>query len=71
MLITGRARPPAVCELCWDQGSGGWQTHHEVLDTVAQLVNEQDGQVVHRLPQLDPGGRAIFRSPGGSHTQED
>lgn len=32
--------------------------HHQVLHAVAQLVNEQDGKVVHRLPQLDPGAEA-------------
>lgn len=36
-------------------------THHEVLHAVAELVDEQDGQVVHRLPQLDPGGRVQGR----------
>lgn len=30
--------------------------YHEVLHPIAELVNEQDGEVVHSLPQLDPGG---------------
>lgn len=30
--------------------------HHQVFHPVAQLVNEQDGEVVHCLPKLNPGG---------------
>lgn len=29
--------------------------HHEVLHPVAELVDEQNREVMHRLPQLDPG----------------
>lgn len=30
--------------------------YHQVFHPVAQLVNEQDGEVVHCLPKLNPGG---------------
>lgn len=30
--------------------------HHQIFHPVAQLVNEQDGEVVHCLPKLNPGG---------------
>lgn len=30
--------------------------HHQVFHPVAQLVNEQDGEVVNCLPKLNPGG---------------
>lgn len=40
------------------QPVGKGVTHHQVLHTVAELVDEQDGQVMHGLPQLDPGIKA-------------
>lgn len=30
--------------------------HHQVFNPVAQLVNEQDGEVVHCLSKLNPEG---------------
>lgn len=30
--------------------------HHQVFHPVAQLVDEQDGEVMHCLPKLNPGG---------------
>lgn len=35
-------------------------TYHEVLHPIAELVNEEDGEVMHGLPQLDPGGVKQF-----------
>lgn len=38
----------------------GNSAYHEVLHPIAELVDEQDGEVVHGLPKLDPGGEAEF-----------
>lgn len=44
-----------------EPGVGGG-AHHEVLHAVAELVDEQDGEVVHRLPKLDPVGETVLKS---------
>lgn len=41
-------------------GAQRHSAYHEVLDAVAELVDEEDREVVHRLPQLDPGGEAVL-----------
>lgn len=37
----------------------GERAHHEVLHPIAELVDKQDGEVVHGLPKLDPGGSSF------------
>lgn len=34
------------------------RAYHEVLHPVAELVDEQDGEVVHGLPELDPADQS-------------
>lgn len=41
--------------LCPQKGKES-TAHHQVFHPVAQLVDEQDGEVVHCLPKLNPGG---------------
>lgn len=49
----------------------GERAHHEVLHPIAELVNEQDGEVVHGLPKLDPGVKQFSVTVKFSVTLDD